>query len=193
MSNIPPNINLLAWRAEQQSKQSRKFGLLIFNSVISAVAIIIIVHIVLIFRTRQLNASAAILQQSIKQQSLLKNETLEMQQQKNKLLPQINTLNNLQADQQQTTQLLNELSTITPAGVYLTNLSLQNQQVTLVGKTVSSAQLAVLIQNINRSLLLNQALLNEMKFDNTTPPYQESFIIQSQLKPSPSEPERTLK
>ena len=193
MSNIPPNINLLAWRAEQQSKQSRKFGLLIFNSVISAVAIIIIVHIVLIFQTRQLNASAAILQQNIKQQSLLKNETLEMQQQKSKLLPQINTLNNLQADQQQTTQLLNELSTITPAGVYLTNLSLQNQQVTLVGKTVSSAQLAVLMQNINRSLLLNQALLNEMKFDNTTPPYQESFIIQSQLKPSSSEPERTLK
>lgn len=193
MSNIPPNINLLAWRAEQQSKQSRKFGLLIFNSVISAVAIIIIVHIVLIFQTRQLNASAAILQQNIKQQSLLKSEALEMQQQKSKLLPQINTLNNLQADQQQTTQLLNELSTITPAGVYLTNLSLQNQQVTLVGKTVSSAQLAVLMQNINRSLLLSQALLNEMKFDNTTPPYQENFIIQSQLKPSPSEPERTLK
>ncbi len=184
MSNIPPYINLLAWRAEQQNKHFRQFGLLLFNSVLLAISLIIIFHIVLAYQIRDINNSVFSLQQQINKQNLLKNEAIQIQNETNQLVPRTNVLTHLQNDSQQAAQLFNELSTITPAGVYLTNLSRQNQQVTLVGKTVSSAQIAVLMQNISQSALLNQATLNVMKYDNSTPPYQNSFVIQSQLKMS---------
>lgn len=193
MSNIPPYINLLAWRAEQQSKQSRHFWLLLFNSAIFAISLVIIFHIALTYENRHLSTAALSLQQQLNQQNQIKNEIIQIQNETNQLVPRINELTNLQNGSQQATQLFNELSTITPAGVYLTSLSRQNQQVDLVGKTVSSAQLAVLMQNINQSSLLNQATLNEMKYDNSTPPYQNSFIIQSQLKLPPVNLSRTVK
>ena len=193
MSNIPPNINLLAWRAEQQGKQMRKFGLLMFNSVMLAVVIIIIVHMIFLYQTRQVDSALAMLQQQINQQKLLHNEFLQIRNDKNQLVPRINELNSLQNDREQTTQLFNELSNITPAGIYLTNLSRQNQQISLVGKTVSSVQLAVFMQNISQSEVLNQATMSEMKFDNSTPPYQDNFVIQSQLKPLLTDMQGTVK
>lgn len=193
MSNIPPYINLLAWRAEQQSKHFRRFGLLMFNSALLAISLIIIFHIVLTYQSRDINNSVILLEQQINKQNQLKGEALQIQNETNQLIPRINVLTDLQNDSQQATQLFNELSTITPAGVYLTNLSRQNQQVTIVGKTVSSAQIAVLMQNISQSTLLNQATLKEMKYDNSTPPYQNSFVIQSQLKMSQADSQGAVK
>lgn len=192
MTNIPPNINLLAWRAEQQSKQLRKFALLIFNAAMLAVISIIIFHVALLYQIQHIDSEVAILQQQINQQNLLRNEIIQIQNQKNQFVPRINELNILQYDRQQITQLLNELSNITPAGIYLTSLSRQNQQISLVGKSVSSAQLAVLMQNISQSELLDQATMSEMKFDNSTPPYQDDFVIQTMLKQS-NEPQGAVK
>ena len=185
MTDISPNINLLAWRAQQQSKQSRKFRYLIINSTLLAILCILLAHFLLSSQIRHLSVTQSQLEQQLNQQTLLHNEVIQIQKQTIQLNPRINQLTSLQNDRQQTIQLLTELSNITPAGVYLTNMSRQNQQITLVGKTVSSAQLAVLMQNISQSNILYQAKLNEMQFDKTNPPYQNDFVIISNTNNQP--------
>ncbi len=177
MANMTPNINLMAWRAKQQSNRTRKMWMLIMSTILLAIIALIAFHYLLLYAIQSTKSQILPLQQKLTEQQQLKDITLQNQKEITQLKSRINFINNLQTQRNQTIQLITQLSNITPAGIYIISMTQNNQQVTLVGKTVSSAQLASLMQNIDQSTLLNQAKLNEMKFNNTTPPYQNDFVI----------------
>lgn len=181
MAHIPPNINLMAWRAEQQSKQSRHLKLAILNAIILAIVVVILCHSLMSYELHKTNSQILFMQHELIKQQKLKENLLQTQKETSLLESRINLINTLQNQNQQTIQLLTQLSNITPAGIYLTSLTQAGKQVTLIGKTVSTSQLALLMQNIDQSLVLNLAKLNELKFNNINPPYQNDFVIVTNL------------
>lgn len=181
MAHIPPNINLMAWRAEQQSKQSRHLKLAILNAIILAIVVVILCHSLMSYELHKTNSQILFMQHELIMQQKLKENLLQTQKETSLLESRINLINTLHNQNQQTIQLLTQLSNITPAGIYLTSLTQVGKQVTLIGKTVSTSQLALLMQNIDQSLVLNLAKLNELKFNNINPPYQNDFVIVTNL------------
>lgn len=181
MAHIPPNINLMAFRAEQQNRQSRKLRLVIINTVILAIMTVILCHYFLLYEIHVTKSQIVYLQHELIEQQKLKDNLLQTQKESNQIESQINLISNLHNQNQTTIQLLTQLSNITPAGIYLTSLVQKDQQVTLIGKTVSTSQLALLMQNIDQSSVLNLAKLNELKINNANPPYQNDFIIVTNL------------
>lgn len=171
----------MAWRAEQQSKQSRHLKLAILNAIILAIVVVILCHSLMSYELHKTNSQILFMQHELIKQQKLKENLLQTQKETSLLESRINLINTLQNQNQQTIQLLTQLSNITPAGIYLTSLTQAGKQVTLIGKTVSTSQLALLMQNIDQSLVLNLAKLNELKFNNINPPYQNDFVIVTNL------------
>jgi type IV pilus assembly protein PilN len=147
-----------------------------------AIGIVIIMRQFLIMDLQFKHHQIEQLQRDIAQQNQLLHHLELLQKNQARFTPLLNTLTILQTDRQQTSQLFNELTQVVPAGVYITSLSRQNQQLALVGKTVTSAQLTELMQNINQSNWLMHPQIISIVADTTTPPYQSNFEIQLQLK-----------
>jgi type IV pilus assembly protein PilN len=65
----------------------------------------------------------------------------------------------LQSSRNLGTQIMDEIATVVPAGVYLTNLQKQGPSLLLVGKSESNNRLSAMIRSVESSGLLGQPLL----------------------------------
>ena len=172
------NINLANWRTSSQTEQKKVF--LKTAAIGAGAALIIIVLIHLIYKER---ISTQLARNDYLQQNITDANT-----QISNLSSSEKTLSELQQEQQAIQQLENNhyipviimghLSQLMPNEIYLTKLERSDQDITLTGKALSNDQITSFLQNINKSDIFSNPLLNQIKSTSS----DEGHVFKIQLK-----------
>jgi type IV pilus assembly protein PilN len=152
-------INLLPWREAQQKAQQTRFmtlltaaGLISFGGIFALSAIYSAKIDGQDGRNNFLQNEISVLEQRIV-------EIRELEQRKKSLQKRMELIAQLQSSRNLGTQIMDEIATVVPAGVYLTNLQKQGPSLLLVGKSESNNRLSAMIRSVENSSLLGQPLL----------------------------------
>ncbi|MDX2164139.1 MAG: PilN domain-containing protein [Gammaproteobacteria bacterium] len=98
---------------------------------------------------------------------------------------QMKTLQQLRKQQQPSTILLQSLMHAMPEGVFLMQLSLQDNHVQLEGRAVTAEQTQTLLNNLKKVSTLETPVMNTPQPDASEPPYQFSFSVSATLRRMP--------
>lgn len=173
--------NLLPWRTEHAQLVHRRGFLLLAKSIIYSLLFCLVAHVAL---------TGLIFSQQKYNQLLEKDfvnhwaATADIQSQKTQMKTmqsQMATLQKLKKQQLPSLQLLNSLNHAMPDGVFLTQLSLQNNQIQLAGLAVTQDQTDTLMQNLNTLQSFVSPTLNNLQADISVPPYHFSFTVSATL------------
>ena len=152
-------INLLPWREAQKKAQQTQFmtlltaaGLLSFGGIFALSAVYSAKIDGQDSRNDFLQTEITVLEQRIV-------EIRELEQRKKSLQKRMELIAQLQSSRNLGTQIMDEIATVVPAGVYLTNLQKQGPSLLLVGKSESNNRLSAMIRSVENSSLLGQPLL----------------------------------
>lgn len=152
-------INLLPWREAQKKQQQTRFmtlltgaGLLSFGVIFALSAVYGAMIEGQEYRNSFLQNEINILEQRIV-------EIRELEQRKKNLQKRMELIAQLQSSRNLGTQIMDEIATVVPAGVHLTNLQKLGPSLLLVGKSESNNRLSAMIRAVESSDLLGQPLL----------------------------------
>jgi len=144
-------INLLPWRAERRKQQRNEFFTLMG---MAAAATLLLVFMVRVYyqqlishqeaRNDFLQAEISKLDEKIKEIESLENE-------KERLLARMKTIEQLQTSRPVIVHLFDELVGALPEGVYLTEIAQQGDAVTLKGAARSNARVSSFMRNLDAS------------------------------------------
>ncbi|WP_333606462.1 PilN domain-containing protein [Arsukibacterium sp.] len=152
-------INLLPWReAARKEKQQQYVTLLAATAVVSFLAFFLINMVYgariegQYQKNRYLENEIRVLDQRIAEIRTL-NETKRSLQQRMTLIEQLQGSRNLG------TQIMSEIASIVPSGVYLTQLEKKGNALLLIGKSESNNRLSTMLRDADDSALLSAPLL----------------------------------
>lgn len=152
-------INLLPWREAQRKQQQNRFFTLLTAAGLTSFAVIFTLSAVYSARIDgQYSRNNFIKQEiSILDQRIV--EIKELEERKKNLQKRIELIAQLQSSRNLGTQIMDEIATVVPAGVYLTNLQKLGPSLLLVGKSESNNRLSNMIRAVDNSTLLGEPLL----------------------------------
>ncbi len=152
-------INLLPWREAQKKQQQTRFMTLLTAAGLVSFGVIFALGAVYSARIEGQEYRNSFLQNeiSILEQRIV--EIRELEQRKKNLQKRMELIAQLQSSRNLGTQIMDEIATVVPAGVYLTNLQKQGPSLLLVGKSESNNRLSAMIRSVESSALLGQPLL----------------------------------
>lgn len=160
-------INLLPHREEaRKARRQHFFTLLGLVTVLSAVVVFFVYTIIDGYVSRQeennefLKKEIAVLDKQIDQIKHLKEQIQA-------LLARKQVIESLQRDRGEVVNLLSELVTQVPEGVYLKSLKQDGQKVSLTGYVQSNARVSTLMRNLDASPALERPELLEIKATTT--------------------------
>ena len=169
--------NLLPWRAENAQFVHRHGILLLAKSIIYSILFCVAAYFALI---------ALVFSQQKYNQLLEKNfektwvETATIQSQKTQIKTmqtEMLTLQKLKQQQLPSLQLLNALNHAMPDGVFLTQLSLHENNIQISGHSVTQEQIDPLMKNLKNIHTIVNPTLNNVQPDASEPPYHFSFTV----------------
>ncbi|HEV2613514.1 MAG TPA: PilN domain-containing protein [Gammaproteobacteria bacterium] len=173
--------NLYPWRAEEAQCVHRRGFIFLAKSMLYSILLYAIAHIALmglLFSQEKYNqllekefentsAQSTTIQSQKTQIKTMQTEMLALQKLKQQQLPSL--------------QLLNDLNHAMPDGVFLTQLSLQHNQIQLSGLAVTEDQTNMLMKNLSTINTLAQPTLHNLQPDTSEPPYHFSFSVSATL------------
>lgn len=152
-------INLLPWREAQRKQQQTQFmtvlsiaGILSFGAIFGLSAVYTAKIEGQTSRNTYLQGEITILEQRIV-------EIRELDEKKKNLQKRMELISQLQSSRNLGTQIMDEIASVVPAGVYLSNLQKQGPSLLLVGKSESNNRLSNMIRSVESSELLKDPLL----------------------------------
>jgi len=161
-------INLLPWREELRKQRRKDFFSAMALGVLAAAGILAIIHTyylgVIAYherRNKMLQDEIALLDKKI-------SDIDSIDEKKGKLLAKIDLLQKLQQSRPEVVHLFDEISKITPDGVYLTKLSQTAADMTFEGKSQSNARVSAMMRNIETSSWMNTPTLSIIKSPDKT-------------------------
>ena len=177
-------INLLPWRDDLLIQKRTAFRNVLFLSALMGLSIVIALHTVIkIKQSHQLNITQTIRNESLRLDKQII-ELAHLINHKQKLISEIELIRNLQLTRKQIVQLLSELPSLLPNGIYLTQLSPTNAEISFEGKTESNQQVSLFMQAIAHSETLQSPILQIIKIPEKTTdavPIND-FILTATLK-----------
>lgn len=184
-----PYINLLPWRENARRELQQQF-----IAILAGVSVVTVFFVMLLNyffatklegqqkRNQHLQREIATLDQRIREIKNL-NETKAGLNQRIKLIEHLQSSRNLG------TQILNEVSLVVPAGIYLTKIEKKSSELLVNGKSESNNRLANMIRQIEQSSLLNEATLESIVAGNTELTLLSDFTMVLAVEDEVSEPE----
>lgn len=156
-------INLLPWRVELLRQTRITFRNTFILSVLAGLSCVIVLHSII--NTKKSNQ--LIINQTIGNESAnLDKQIIALAQlinHKQQLISEIEFIQNLQLSRQDSIRLLSELPALLPNGIYLTQLSQNNTEISFEGKTDSNQQVSLFMQAIAQSGILQSPILQIIK------------------------------
>lgn len=172
-----PRINLLPWREELRQKRKKEFLVAVLGAVVVGAA--------LTFGTKMFYSGLIDNQQHLN--DMLRTEIAELDKQiaeienfeadKRRLLDRMQIIEELQRSRPESVHLMDELVSVMPEGVYLTELTQQGRNVDLVGSTQSNTRISTLLRNIDDSEWLREPELGPIQTTGTGPVAQGQFRV----------------
>lgn len=160
-------INLLPWREEAQKAQQKEFYMILGAVAFSALLIVILVVQFYQLRIDGQNSKNQYLKNEIQQLDIKIKEIQGLKEKKNQLQKRIEVVQQLQKSRNVGTQVLNEIATIVPTGIYLTEIEKQGNMLEISGKSESNNHLANMIRETETSTLLTDAQIETISSKNT--------------------------
>lgn len=156
-------INLLPWREELRKKKQQDFVAGIGMGILGTALILILVYLYIEglkeYQTRRnqiLKDEIAVLDKKIA-------EIKEIEDKKSMLLTKIDVIQKLQESRPEIVHLFDELTKVTPEGVYLTKFTQIGTALNFDGKAESNARVSALMRAIDNSIWLNSPVLGVIK------------------------------
>lgn len=145
------SINLLPWRDMQREQRRRLFFIKFLAVFLLSLLVLGTVYGVLQSKLSYQEARNVRLQKEINQLNQVLSDFSAKKVARDKLQHRLELVNALQKQRNNPTLLLNLLPKITPDGVVLDGVSLQDNRVTIEGRSHTNAKLASLLANLERS------------------------------------------
>ncbi|KAF7787428.1 type IV pilus assembly protein PilN [Pseudoalteromonas rubra] len=154
-----PHINLLPWREQQRQASQQKF--LTILGVIVAASLALMYGIGAFYDTLKEGQEIKNLYLSSEIKKLDKRigEIRGLNQQKENLQRRIRLIEELQSNRNLGTQIIDEVTRVVPAGVYLTSLERQKNMIKVIGRSESNNRLSQMLRAVESSYLLRDPLL----------------------------------
>lgn len=175
-------INLLPWREEALKAKQKEFFLILAAVCLCAFALVLSVN--LFFQTRvdgQL-ARNAFLKNEIQLLDIQIEEIKTLNQKKASLQERIDVVEQLQRSRNVGTQVLDEIATIIPNGIYITQIDKKGNTIQLTGKSESNNHLANMIRAIELSDLFTDATPESITSDDGSSKLLSSFKMRVKIK-----------
>lgn len=157
-----PYINLLPWRENARREMQQQF-----IAVLAGMSTVVVFCVFLLnfyyserlagqqYRNDYLKSEISILDKRIREIRNLNNT-------KDNLNQRISLIEQLQSSRNLGTQILNEVASIVPAGIYLTKVEKKDNLILVTGRSESNNRLANMIRQIEQSELLSNAVLESI-------------------------------
>lgn len=152
-------INLLPWRAELRKQRQKDFAAAILLGVAVTLVLFLIAraHIAgqidyQISRNQYLESEIAALDLKIK-------EIQELESKKKSLLARMDVIQQLQISRPEVVHLIDELARTVPDGVYISDLTQAEKNLTLNGFAQSNARISAYMRNLDASPWLKEPML----------------------------------
>ncbi|MDP4944582.1 PilN domain-containing protein [Alishewanella sp. SMS8] len=153
------HINLLPWRDAARKERQKNYVMVLAFTALMSFLVFFLINMIYnarlegqAKRNQYLQSEISILDQRIAEISRL-NETKRSLQQRLTLIEQLQSSRNLG------TQVMSEIATIIPNGVYLTQLEKKGSMLLLVGKSESNNRLSNMLREAEQSELLAEPYL----------------------------------
>ncbi|MBV9574997.1 MAG: PilN domain-containing protein [Gammaproteobacteria bacterium] len=170
-------VNLLPWR--QEARKIKKARLTILAIVFAGIALFFIIACHLYLHNElslQLQINQYLQTELTSEEAML--TSVDAQQQKKKSLEQqLNYIIQLYAQNYQTVQLLNELTTLLPSTISLEKVVKKVNHITFEGTAPSAAEVTLFIQQIGKSAILTQPVLSMLSSEKIGNEMKRSFQI----------------
>jgi type IV pilus assembly protein PilN len=156
-------INLLPWREQKRTQQKKQLIRLLVLSILATFIIVFVFNYYVTEQGRQQRLRNQIVQQEITayQQQLSKINNL--QKSRDELIARMSLVSKLQSTRILMVHLFDELSKITPSGIYLTRMEGKNKRIIVSGYATSNKHVAQIMKNIEQNEWIHHPVLQEIK------------------------------
>ncbi|MCF6776954.1 PilN domain-containing protein [Thiotrichales bacterium 19X7-9] len=156
------HINLMPWRQQRYQKLKKQFLIAIILSVFTAIVVIIVIAQFYHWKIdQQIQRNNYIKEKLIYYSAMAKAQENASKEQL-ALLDQMEMVNQLQNHRFETIYVFDLLPKIIPEGVYLTQMSKENDLLSLYGMTESNTQIAEFMRNIIATGWMQNPILYEI-------------------------------
>ncbi|MGI5308455.1 PilN domain-containing protein [Rheinheimera sp. WS51] len=152
-------INLLPWREAARKERQKKYLTVLAATALFSFAAMFSINMLYnakidgqLQRNSYLNNEIKVLEQRIVEISTLKDKKKSLQQ-------RMSLIEQLQSSRNLGTQIMDEIASVVPAGVYLTQFEKKGSSLLLVGKSESNNRLSNMLREAESSELLADPLL----------------------------------
>lgn len=161
-------FNLLPWRAEQRKQHQKDFIVSIGFGMALTSALMLFVHLEINSRVEFQNERNRFLESEIVGLDKKIKEIQELEVKKKRLLAKMEVIQELQASRPEIVHLFDELGRTIPEGVYLSDLTQADKNLTVNGMAQSNARVSAYMRNLESSAWLRDPILNiiETKLEN---------------------------
>ncbi|WP_206486258.1 PilN domain-containing protein [Thalassotalea sp. G2M2-11] len=176
------HINLLPWREEAEKAKQREYFTILTAVAFGALAIVFLVGQFYQMRIDGQVARNQFLKTEIQLLDSKIEEIKELEAKKAELLKRTAVVEQLQRSRNVGTQVLDEITKIVPAGIYLTKLEKKGNTLQLMGKSESNNHLANMIRNIENSDFLLDAVLESITSNDAQSKLLSDFKMRVRIK-----------
>jgi type IV pilus assembly protein PilN len=172
-----PRVNLLPWREELRQKRKKEFFLAILGAVLVGVALTFgtkVYYKTLIANQESRNAT---LRAEIAELDKQIAEIESFEAQKERLLDRMEIIEQLQRSRPESVHLMDELVTILPAGVHLTEISQENRDISITGITQSNQRISNMMRSVEESEYLRDARVGRIETTGSGPVAEGEFLL----------------
>ena len=161
-------INLLPWREQYRDEQKRQFFVVLAGSVVAAIAIVVLMHLMIATRISRQLAINEFLRQEIVSLDKQIEEIKNIKEQKNHLIARMEMIQHLQLNRPLVVRLFDELVQIIPEGIHINDVKKEGPKITLTGYAESNTRVSELMRNIEASAWFTAPALTEIKNDRSS-------------------------
>ncbi|WP_114327161.1 PilN domain-containing protein [Candidatus Colwellia aromaticivorans] len=175
-------INLLPWREEALKAKQKEFFIILAAAGLCAFALVLSVNLFFQARIDGQLARNAFLKNEIQLLDIQIAEIKTLNDKKAALQKRIDVVEQLQRSRNVGTQVLDEIATIIPNGIYITQIDKNGNTIQITGKSVSNNHLANMIRAIELSDLFTDATPESITSDEDSPKLLSSFKMRVKIK-----------
>lgn len=176
------HINLLPWREEALKAKQQEFFIILAAAGVLAFALIFSVNLNFQARIDGQQARNQFLKNEIQLLDIQIAEIKTLNDKKAALQKRIDVVEQLQRSRNVGTKVLDEIATIIPNGIYITQLDKKGNVIYITGKSESNNHLANMIRAIELSDLFIDGTPESITADDGSPKLLSSFKMRVKIK-----------
>ena len=175
-------INLLPWREEADKAKQKEFFIILALIGVFAFSLVLSVNFYFQARIDGQSARNTFLKNEIQILDIKIAEIKTLNDKKAALQKRIDVVEQLQRSRNVGTQVLDEIATIIPNGIYITQIDKNGNTIQITGKSESNNHLANMIRAIELSDLFIDATPESITADDNSPKLLSRFKMKVKIK-----------